>query len=432
MRGAAELASRLIRAAMRVTVVGGGAVGLCVAEALSSRAAEVTVLEAGRIGAGASAGNAGWVTPSLAIPVPGPGVLLTAVRWLASRSSPLWIRPTLEPATVRWLGQFVVSCRRAAYDRGLRALQLLAADAGGAFDRLGERGARFERHDQPLLYPAFDRAELAALQRVAAALAAAGAGHAIEEVTGDELRALEPALSSQVVGGTVAAGETRVRPERFTNAVHELLQRRGVEVREHTPVPAVIRDGQGWRIGEQRSDVVVLANGTGVRRLLGGLGLALPVVNAKGYSRTFPASSDAPRRAMYLEGPRVAISAFDRAVRISGGLGLGARRLDISGRRLTAITAAASRALPGWRIPAEAADWAGMRSLSPDGLPYIGPVADGLQVATGHATLGITLAPLTGELLADLLLDGRDRPARRAADPGRALRGQAAAAPSAY
>ena len=407
-----------------MTVVGGGAVGLCVAEALSARAVEVTVLEAGRIGGGASAGNAGWVTPSLAMPVPAPGVLPTAVRWLTSPSSPLWIRPTLEPAMVRWLVGFVSSCRPAVYLRGLRALQLLAADAGGAFDRLGERGARFERHDDPLVYPAFDHDELAALRRVAAQLAAIGAGDPIREASGDELRALEPALSPQVVGGTVAGGETRVRPEEFTHAVLELLQRRQVEVHEYAPVTALIRDTGRWRIGEHRSDAVVLANGAGVRRLLGGLGVTLPVVNAQGYSRTFPTTGGGPRRAIYLEGPRVAISVFDRAVRVSGGLGLGARRLDIPERRLTAITAAAAEALPGWRIPAQSADWAGMRSLSPDGLPYIGPVADGLQVATAHATLGITLAPLTGELLADLLLDGRDRPGRRAADPGRALRHQ--------
>lgn len=120
----------------------------------------------------------------------------------------------------------------------------------------------------------------------------------------------------------------------------------------------------------------------------------------------------------------MAISAFTGAVRVSGTLELGARRLNLSSGRLRAITDAARRALPGWAMPAQAADWAGMRTLSPDGLPYIGPVpgAPGVHVATAHATLGITLAPLTGELLADLLLDGRDCPARRAVDPGRAAR----------
>jgi D-amino-acid dehydrogenase len=416
---------------MRVTVVGGGAVGLCIAEALSARAAEVTLLEAGRLGAGASAGNAGWITPSLAIPVPAPDVPATAIRWLVSPSSPLWIRPTLEPVMVRWLAAFLRSCRRSDHARGLRALQLLAAEAGGAFDRLAERGARFERHDEPLLYPAFAPAELTTLRRVAAALAAAGAHTRIDELSAAELRGLEPALSPQLIGGTVAWGEGRVRPESFTRGVRELLERRGVELHEHTPVTSLLRDDGGWRIGEHRSDAVVLANGAGVRGLVAAVGVTLPVVTGQGYSRTFPAAPGGPQRPIYLEEPRVAISPFNGAVRVSGGMGLGARRLRPSRRRLAAVTAAAARALPDWRIPAGAADWVGMRALSPDGLPYIGPVADGLYVATAHATLGITLAPLTGQLLADLLVDGRDGPARRVADPGRALRRQAARAPSA-
>jgi D-amino-acid dehydrogenase len=80
--------------------------------------------------------------------------------------------------------------------------------------------------------------------------------------------------------------------------------------------------------------------------------------------------------------------------------------------------------LPGWRMPDAPRDWAGMRSLSPDGLPYIGavPGLDGVHLATAHATLGITLAPVTGQLLADRLLDGARGELLNAFDPARALR----------
>jgi D-amino-acid dehydrogenase len=100
---------------MRVIVIGGGAVGLCVAESLASRGAEVTVFERGACGSGASAGNAGWITPSLSIPVPGPGVIGESLRWLVNPSGPLWIRPTLAPAMIDWLARFVISCSRVAY-----------------------------------------------------------------------------------------------------------------------------------------------------------------------------------------------------------------------------------------------------------------------------------------------------------------------------
>jgi D-amino-acid dehydrogenase len=159
--------------------------------------------------------------------------------------------------------------------------------------------------------------------------------------------------------------------------------------------------------------------------LLSRLGVRLPIVAAKGYSRTYPSDETGPRQAMYLETPKVAISAYDGVVRVSGTLELGARGLGLSEGRLRAITAAAQQALPGWRMPSSPRDWAGMRSLSPDGLPFIGPVPglQGLHVAAGHATLGITLAPLTGELVADLVLEGRRSGALTPFDPSRAIGG---------
>ena len=175
--------------------------------------------------------------------------------------------------------------------------------------------------------------------------------------------------------------------------------------------------------GEWRADAVVLANGVAAQDLLRGLGVRLALAAAKGYSRTFTATGSGPKRPVYLEHPKVAISVYDGAVRVSGTLELGARTLALSQRRLKAITAAARAAMPHWEMPAEPADWAGMRSMSPDGLPYIGaiPGHEGLYVATGHATLGITLAPLSGELLAGLMLNRERDPLLAAFEPGRAV-----------
>ncbi len=420
------------RGEMPVIVVGGGAVGLCVAEALASRGCEVTVLERDRCGGGASAGNAGWITPSLAIPVPGPGVIGESLRWLIDPSGPLWIRPTLSPAMIEWIARFLVSCSRSAYRRGLAALQHAAALAGPSFDRLAERGVEFELHDQPLLYPAFEQAELEHLWHVADELrdvgVAVGVGDLLDRLSAGELLALEPALSDRVIGGVIARGDRRVRPEGLCQGVQRALTGAGVAVLEQSPVDALIRDGSTWIVespsGTRRADAVVLAAGVASGELLAGLGTRLPIAAAKGYSRTYPADPSGPRHALYLEGPKVAISAYEGAVRVSGTLELGARSLSLSDRRLAAIASAAASALPGWRIPGAPENWAGMRSLSPDGLPFIGPVPglDGIHLATGHGTLGITLAPLTGELIAPLLLEGTRHELLDAFDPARVQR----------
>ena len=410
-----------------VIVVGGGAVGLCVAEALATRGAEVTVIERGWCGLAASTGNAGWVTPSLAIPVPGPGAIGQSLRWLVNPSGPLWIRPTLSPAMLAWVSLFLASCPRRVYQRGLAALQAAAQRAPRSFDELAERGARFELHALELLYPAFSAAELEHLERVAAELRDAGSRLPFQRVSATELTALEPGLNGGTIGGLVAGGERAVRPESFTAAMRARVSSLDATVLERTEVTDLVPAGPGWDAhgpsGEWRADAVVLAGGTRTRELLGALGWRLRIADAKGYSRTFAPDATGPKRSMYLEHAKVAISVFDGGVRVSGTLELGARGLALSARRLRAITAAAHEALPGWRPPSAPFDWAGMRSMSPDGLPYVGavPGLDQLYVATGHATLGITLGPLSGELLADLILDGGRDPLLTAFDPARSI-----------
>lgn len=414
---------------MRVCVIGGGAVGLCAAEALAARGCEVTVIERERCGAGASAGNAGWITPSLATPVPGPGVIATSLRWLVDPSGPLWIRPSPSPTLLDWIARFMASCRPPAFARGMAALQSAAARAELAFEALTGRGVEFERHHDPLLFPAFDQAELDVLTRAVEDLHRAGSSQRLELVSGEELRGLEPALAPGVRGGMIAHDEGRVRPERLTAALKSALVHRGAQVIEGVPVTRLTRESQGWLAetptGPHRAEVVIIAGGVDSARLLAAHGVRLPIAAAKGYSRTYALHPSGPQQPLYLEGAKVAISVYEEGVRVSGTLELGARSLSLSARRLEAITAAAQQALPGWEMPPQPRDWAGMRSLSPDGLPYIGPVPGlpGVQLATAHATLGITLAPLTGELLAAMLLDGARDELLSAFDPARALRG---------
>jgi len=410
-----------------VVVVGGGAVGLCVAESLATRGADVTVIERDLCGRGASAGNAGWITPSLAVPVPAPGVVGQSLRWLVNPDGPLWIRPTLSPAMLAWISQFLVSCTGRAYQRGLHVLQAIGERSPASFDVLAGRGVKFELHPQELLYPAFSEPELNDLERFAAELDEVGVAPALQRVNGAEMVGFERALSERCIGGLVGGGERRVRPETLTAGVKQRLLELGARLHEYTPVDNLVPGGRGWTVagaGRQwNADTVVVATGFGAAELLRRLGVRLRVAAAKGYSRTFRSTDSGPSRPMYLEEPKVAISVFDGAVRVSGTLELGARSLALSPRRLRAITAAAQKAMPGWNMPPDPFDWAGMRPLSPDGLPYIGsvPKRSGLYVATGHGTLGITLAPLTGELLADVILDGRTDPLIDAFAPGRGI-----------
>src|SRR4051794_38037326 len=121
---------------MRVVVVGGGVIGLCVAHELVQGGAEVVVLDARALGDGASRGNAGWVTPGLSAPLPAPGTMLQALRWMPNPRSPLLVRPTVSPRFWRWAYGFWRACAPGRHRAGMAAVVPLGQRTLRAYDRL--------------------------------------------------------------------------------------------------------------------------------------------------------------------------------------------------------------------------------------------------------------------------------------------------------
>lgn len=396
-----------------ITVVGGGAIGLCVAEALQRQGAQVRVLEAGTCGLQASAGNAGWVTPGISTPVPAPGTVPQALRWMFDRGSPLFVHPTLRPGFLRWAFDFWRSTAPARYSAGLAALVALGARAIPAYEALRDAGIPFEMHADGLLFVARDEHELHAELSALGEQRALGYAGRFEQLDRRDVHALEPALAESVVGGILAADERHVRPETLTAGLAQHLTARGTEICEHVRLESLQHDSGGWSLHSphevRRSGSVVLAAGSVTGGLLAPLGVRLPLEGAKGYSFTDPAPAARPRRPLYLLESKVGVSPFDGGLRFAGTLELGTRSTAPDGRRLRALDDAGTLYLDGWRANPSRAGWAGMRPLLPDGLPAIGPVPghEGLFVATGHSMLGITLAPVTAEILAPAILAAR-------------------------
>ena len=398
---------------MDVAVVGAGVIGLCVAEALSRRGADVVVLEAATCGAAASAGNAGWITPGLSAPLPAPGTMAQALRWMPNPGSPLLVRPVPRWSFVRWSYDFWRATLPQRYGAGMAALVALSDRTLGDFDALAQRGVGFEMHADGMLFVA--RSERALEEEERALRAQQALGYAGELRVVDRLAALElePALADGVRGGILAAGERHVRPETLTHGLAEHLRAGGTEIRERTAVRRVVRRPGGWTVDCEGATVhaerVVLAGGASTARLLSPLGVRLPLEGAKGYSITQEPPSIRVRRPLYLLESKVGVSPFEGALRLAGTLELGATDLRLSARRVGSIARAGREYLRGWTPGGTQRAWAGIRPLLPDGLPAIGPVPGqaGLHVATGHGMLGVTLAPATAEVLAPAVLYGR-------------------------
>lgn len=397
--------------------MGGGVVGLACARSMSSCGADVVLIERGRFGQAASRGNAGWVTRSLAAPVPAPGVMRQAVAWMLKPDSPLLLRPRLDPELWRWSWRFSRNCSASRHTAGAKALLALSERTPALFDELRSAGVQFEMHEEGLLFVALTAEVLEEYAEELRAMRDAGYTQPVETLDRVGVRRLEPALSDDVVGGLFVPSDRHVRPESLTEGLVQNLRSEGVSLLEGHDVVSLSRDGsRGWRLTtrpanagteEVSADRVVLAAGAWSARVLAGLGVRLALQPAKGYSITARNAGISPRHALYLAEATIGCSPFAGSVRFAGTLEFAGLDEQVEAKRLAPFARAASTYLRDWRPLEQPVAWAGLRPLAPDGLPYIGAVSgrEGLYVATGHGTLGVTLAPATAASVTPLVLE---------------------------
>ncbi len=409
-----------------VLVIGGGVVGLACAFSLRNRGFEVTVVDAAAMGEGASSGNGGWICPSLSGPVPAPGVISQAARWLLRSDSPLLVRPGWNPQFWGWLLSFARHCNRKDFQSGLWAVSQLGASSMLLFDALEASGVEFERHHQGVLL-LFKTLEAARAEMDALIFMASLGCPAARWIDQEELGAIEASITGRSHIGILAPEDEHVRPETLMQGLASWLSASGVRLRPGVAISrlrtsrARATDAISTGGEEITADAFVVAAGVPTRALSRGLGTDLPLVGGKGYSMTFPGSEPTLSHALYLSEARVALSPYRDGVRVLGTMELGTASASIDQRRIEAMVRACARDLPGLQLTGSGVPWAGLRPMVPDGLPVIGasPGVGNVVIATGHAMLGVTLAPATGELVADILERRQLPPFATQLSPGR-------------
>jgi D-amino-acid dehydrogenase len=324
-----------------------------------------------------------------------------ALRGMLKPGSPVLIRPVFGPAFLRWSWRFWRACRPEAYRAGLEATVALARDAFALYDRLRADGVEFEHHETGMLVAALTEAGLEEYATMLREAQSVGYEGPVAVIGGNDARRREPAASDAVIGAVHAPAERYVRPETLASGLAAWLRAHGVAVREGAEVRT---------LADVDADAVVVAAGVWARRLLEAVGVRLPMEAAKGYSVTARGAGTLPRHAFYLAEAKVGCSTFGDRLRIAGIFDLTGLDLTLRRRRVEAIVRSALPYLRDWRPEETELEWTGLRPYPPDGLPVIGrvPGHERLFLATGHGRLGITLAPATGELLADVILEGAE------------------------
>ena len=407
---------------MRVVVIGGGVIGLLAAHYLRKRGVEVTVLERGKPGAACSSGNAGWITPSISIPLPAPGLRLQSLRWMLRADSPLYISPFAAPRMLGFLLSFWKHCNDRDFRAGTAAFAELNRETMALFDALAADGLAFEEHRDGLLM-IFRQTKNLEAER--ALLESFGYGP-LRVLDKGEVHAREPALGPGIVGGLHVLPERTVRPEALCAAAAGDLRRHGVEIEEDCAVESFRLEGSRARAvvvagGEVEADAFLIATGAEAARLAGRCGCRLPLQAGKGYSITINEPAIEVRHPLYLGEARAGMTPFAGSLRIAGTMELSGINLALDRRRVAALARAAETDLPGSTAGGSAVEWVGMRPLTPDGVPILGalPTCANVFVATGHQMLGMTLAPSTGRVMAELITDGRSAIDLRPFAPGR-------------
>ena len=399
---------------MKVLVLGGGVIGVSCAYYLARAGHEVELVDRQSGPAlETSFANAGEVSPGYSAPWAGPGVPIKAIKWMLMQHSPLVIWPMLDPAMWRWGAMMLANCTAKAYALNKSRMVPIAEYSRDALKALrAEVGIHYDDRAQGTLQLFRSQKQLDGIGGDVAVLRQYGVPFEVLDRAG--FCAVEPALKltqHKFVGALRLPGDETGDCHLFTTRLAERAAALGVRFRWDTRIEA-LQVGGGAITGVHtdagllKADRVVLALGSYSAPLLAPVGIRIPVYPVKGYSITVPITdpTGAPESTIMDETHKVAVTRLGDRIRVGGTAELAGFSLNLREARRATLEHVVGDLFPTGGDVAQASFWCGLRPMTPDGTPIIGatPVQD-LLLATGHGTLGWTMAAGTGRVIADLV-----------------------------
>lgn len=398
---------------MKITIIGGGIIGLSSAYYLRESGHEVTVIDRSDMRNNCSYGNAGYVCPSHFVPLATPGIVKQGFKWMLNAQSPFYIQPRLDRGLLDWGMKFMRSATAEHVERSAIPLRDIAILS----QRLYETWAK-----QPQFGFAYEHKGLLELFQTPAA--GEHARHTVERaheigltdtalLNKDDIRKMEPQTEINAIGAVYFPCDGHLYPNKLMQQLIAHLENSGVVMAVNEEVTGF--ENTGGKISKvltsraaHDTDAVVVASGSWSRELAQKMKVHIPLVPGRGYSVTL---EDSPYKinhpAVLVEG-RVALTPMDgNKIRFGGTMEITSTQTPPRMNRVQGILQAVEKYFPQFKVPMPSADkvWYGYRPCSADGLPYIGRVKqwNNVVMATGHAMLGLSLGAATGKLVSEIL-----------------------------
>ncbi len=395
-----------------ILIIGGGVIGLSTAYFCVKRGYRVSVLDRNPADRdGCSFGNAGMIVPSHFIPLAAPGMVALGLKWMWNPESPFYIKPRLDWELIAWAWRFMRSATRAH----VAQCAPLIRDLSFASRALFEEFATLPGNDFGLVKRGLVmlcKTQHALEEEASAAAKANALGVPAQVLDARGVAELDPGVTMDVAGGVFFPKDCHLSPGRFMAGLLAECKRMGVDFHWATDVKGVIYNGRTVEavettVGEIAADEFVLCGGSWSPELVRALRISLPMQAGKGYSLTVQQPRQLPELCSIFTEARVAVTPMGSTLRFGGTMEIAGLNEDITARRVKGIVNAVPRYFPEFS-PKDfegIQPWCGLRPCSPDGMPYMGRFAEyeNLSTASGHAMMGLSLGPVTGQLMSELL-----------------------------
>lgn len=393
-------------------VVGAGVIGLHIALYLQKSGRDVIVIDRNEADHNCSYGNAGYISPSHFIPLATPGMVWQGLKWMLDNQSPFYIKPRLNANLIKWGWLFWKNANHRTVQKNAPHLfRLLKLSRSLSIDLHEELGQSFTlKQDGCLML--YTNKKTGHEEEVLARQAKNDYGLDVPVLDNRELKLLDPLISNKVLGGAYYKIDCHLHPREMMNVLKARLVEKGVKIVLNENIKSLDVHGRVLQnvitdCATYPVDNFIIAAGSWSPLLCTQLGIDLPLQAGKGYSHTYQQPHHNIQYPAILVDHRVAMTPMGNDLRVGGTMEISGLDLNVSRQRIPPIIQAANLYYNDLNLPVPPVDqvWAGLRPVSPDGLPYIGKDQNykNVFVATGHAMIGISSAAATGLLLSQMI-----------------------------